>query len=61
MSVAWEEAGWEELTPRVGRQRLPVWDCTVGLVVSEGGALIIDPGSSLAEGAGRRRRSPAAV
>src|SRR5881392_338528 len=51
MKVTWEEAGWEELTPRVGRRRLPVWDCTAGLVVGEGTALLIDAGSSLAEGA----------
>lgn len=49
--VAWEAAGWEALGPRVGRRRLPVWDCTVGLVVGEGAALLIDAGSSLGEGA----------
>ncbi|MGQ4383440.1 MBL fold metallo-hydrolase [Streptomyces sp. SAS_270] len=51
MKVTWEEAGWEELSPRVGRRRLPVWDCTAGLVVGEGAALLIDAGSSLGEGA----------
>jgi glyoxylase-like metal-dependent hydrolase (beta-lactamase superfamily II) len=51
MKVTWEEAGWEELTPRAGRRRLPVWDCTVGLVVGDGAALLVDAGSSLAEGA----------
>jgi glyoxylase-like metal-dependent hydrolase (beta-lactamase superfamily II) len=51
MRVTWEEAGWEELGPRVGRCRLPVWDCTVGLVVGEGAALMIDAGSGLREGA----------
>ncbi|AVH58807.1 MULTISPECIES: MBL fold metallo-hydrolase [Streptomyces] len=51
MSVTWEELGWEMLAPRVGRRRLPVWDCTAGLVVGEGAALMIDAGSSLAEGA----------
>lgn len=51
MKVTWEEAGWEELAPRAGRRRLPVWDCTVGLVVGEGAALLIDAGSSLSEGA----------
>ncbi|MEU9784896.1 MBL fold metallo-hydrolase [Streptomyces phaeochromogenes] len=51
MSVTWEEAGWEELGPRVGRCRLPVWDCTAGLVVGEGAALMIDAGSGLREGA----------
>jgi glyoxylase-like metal-dependent hydrolase (beta-lactamase superfamily II) len=51
MSVTWEELGWERLAPRVGRRRLPVWDCTAGLVVGEGAALMIDAGSSLGEGA----------
>ncbi|MFE9834712.1 MBL fold metallo-hydrolase [Streptomyces sp. NPDC005551] len=51
MKVTWEEAGWERLAPRVGRCRLPGWDCTTGLVVGEGAALLIDAGSSLAEGA----------
>ncbi|WP_435220475.1 MBL fold metallo-hydrolase [Streptomyces sp. Tue6028] len=51
MSVTWEEPGWERVTPRVGRRRLPVWDCTVGLVVGEDAALVIDAGSSLGEGA----------
>ncbi|MEU9893238.1 MBL fold metallo-hydrolase [Streptomyces phaeochromogenes] len=51
MRVTWEEAGWEELGPRVGRCRLPVWDCTAGLVVGEGAALMIDAGSGLREGA----------
>jgi len=51
VSVAWEAAGWEGLGPRVGRRRLPVWDCTVGLVVGEGAALLIDAGSSVREGA----------
>lgn len=56
MKVTWEEPrwgdlGWERLAPGVGRCRLPVWDCTVGLVTGPGGALLIDAGSSLAEGA----------
>ncbi|GAA3817790.1 MBL fold metallo-hydrolase [Streptomyces phyllanthi] len=51
MTVTWEEAGWEELGPHVGRCRLPVWDCTAGLVVGDGAALLIDAGSSLREGA----------
>ncbi|OIJ90908.1 MBL fold metallo-hydrolase [Streptomyces colonosanans] len=51
MKVLWEESGWEALGPRAGRVRLPVWDCTAGLVVGDHGALIIDPGSSLGEGA----------
>jgi len=51
MTVTWEEAGWERLAAGVGRCRLPGWDCTVGLVVGAGSALMIDAGSSLAEGA----------
>ncbi|UUU22056.1 MBL fold metallo-hydrolase [Streptomyces sp. DSM 40750] len=51
MTVTWEEFGWQGLTPRVGRCRLPGWDCTVGLVVGDGAALMIDAGSSLREGA----------
>jgi len=51
MSVTWEGPGWERVAPRVGRRRLPVWDCTAGLVVGEGAALMIDAGSSLGEGA----------
>ncbi len=56
MKVTWEEPrwddlGWERLAAGVGRCRLPVWDCTVGLVTGPGGALLIDAGSSLAEGA----------
>jgi glyoxylase-like metal-dependent hydrolase (beta-lactamase superfamily II) len=51
MTVLWEEAGWETLAPRVGRTRLPVWDCTAGLVVGENAALMVDAGSSLDEGA----------
>ncbi|MDQ0930969.1 MBL fold metallo-hydrolase [Streptomyces turgidiscabies] len=47
----WEDLGWERLAAGVGRCRLPVWDCTVGLVTWPGGALLIDAGSSLAEGA----------
>ncbi|MFD9910506.1 MBL fold metallo-hydrolase [Streptomyces sp. NPDC059063] len=47
---AWETAGWERLTARVGRLRLPVWDCTAGLVVGDGTALMIEAGSSLREG-----------
>ncbi|WP_329277021.1 MBL fold metallo-hydrolase [Streptomyces sp. NBC_01451] len=56
MKVTWEEPrwddlGWERLAAGVGRCRLPVWDCTVGLVTGPRGALLIDAGSSLAEGA----------
>ncbi|MFJ6781104.1 MBL fold metallo-hydrolase [Streptomyces yangpuensis] len=54
MDVRWEEAGWERLTGRAGRRRLPVWDCTVGLVVGDESVLLVDPGSCLREGAGVR-------
>ncbi|MFI5985968.1 MBL fold metallo-hydrolase [Streptomyces sp. NPDC051555] len=54
MDVSWEDAGWERLTERSGRLRLPVWDCTAGLVVGDDAVLLIDPGSSVAEGAGLR-------
>ncbi|EPH42058.1 MBL fold metallo-hydrolase [Streptomyces aurantiacus] len=47
---AWEEAGWERLAARVGRLRLPVWDCTAGLVVGADAALMVEAGSSLREG-----------
>ncbi len=51
MELRWEEAGWERLTRRTGRRRLPVWDCTVGLVVGDDSVLLVDPGSSVHEGA----------
>ncbi len=51
MTVTWEESGWEQLAPGVGRCRLPVWDCTAGLVVGADGVLLVDAGSHLAEGA----------
>ncbi|MGW2819735.1 MBL fold metallo-hydrolase [Streptomyces sp. NPDC001443] len=59
MTVTWEELGWERLAEGVGRCRLPVWDCTVGLVLGEGGALLVDAGSSLAEGARLREQAEA--
>ncbi|GGJ13506.1 MBL fold metallo-hydrolase [Streptomyces brasiliensis] len=51
MTVTWEELGWERVAAGVGRCRLPGWDCTAGLVLGEGTALVVDAGSSLAEGA----------
>ncbi|GGQ44313.1 MBL fold metallo-hydrolase [Streptomyces flaveolus] len=51
MTVTWEDLGWERLAAGVGRCRLPVWDCTAGLVVGADAALLVDAGSSLAEGA----------
>ncbi|MFD4634085.1 MBL fold metallo-hydrolase [Streptomyces sp. NPDC058284] len=57
MTPAWEAAGWERLAPRVGRCRLPVWDCTAGLVVGDDAALMIEAGSSLAEGAALRTQA----
>ncbi|WP_437054601.1 MBL fold metallo-hydrolase [Streptomyces sp. enrichment culture] len=48
---AWEETGWERLAAGVGRCRLPGWDCTAGLVVGAGAALMVDAGSDLGEGA----------
>ncbi|MEU6313862.1 MBL fold metallo-hydrolase [Streptomyces sp. NPDC047014] len=54
MDVRWEEAGWERLTGRTGRRRLPVWDCTVGLVVGDASVLLVDPGSCVREGAAVR-------
>lgn len=59
MRVTWEEAGWERLAAGVGRCRLPGWDCTVGLVIGGDSALLIDAGSSLAEGARLRMRAQA--
>ncbi|GAB7108333.1 MBL fold metallo-hydrolase [Streptomyces phaeofaciens JCM 4814] len=50
MTVTWEELGWERVAAGVGRCRLPGWDCTAGLVVGAGSALLVDAGSSLAEG-----------
>ncbi|MBT2413190.1 MBL fold metallo-hydrolase [Streptomyces sp. ISL-12] len=50
MTVTWEELGWERVAAGVGRRRLPVWDCTAGLVVGGDAALVVDAGSSLGEG-----------
>ncbi|MEV6701462.1 MBL fold metallo-hydrolase [Streptomyces sp. NPDC051453] len=50
----WNAVGWEELSARAGRVRLPGWDCTTGLVVGDGAALLVDTGSSLREGAALR-------
>ncbi|MEU0244772.1 MBL fold metallo-hydrolase [Streptomyces sp. NPDC006235] len=57
MTVTWEELGWERVAAGVGRCRLPVWDCTVGLVAGEGAVLMIDAGSSPAEGARLREQA----
>ncbi|GAB2834292.1 MBL fold metallo-hydrolase [Streptomyces chlorus] len=59
MTVAWEESGWERPAPGVGRCRLPVWDCTVGLVVGADAVLLVDAGSSLREGARLRAEAQA--
>ncbi|MEV6961491.1 MBL fold metallo-hydrolase [Streptomyces sp. NPDC051207] len=57
MTVTWEELGWERVAGGVGRCRLPRWDCTAGLVVGAGAALLIDAGSGLAEGARLREQA----
>ncbi|MFE0509486.1 MBL fold metallo-hydrolase [Streptomyces sp. NPDC058964] len=57
MTLTWEELGWERVAAGVGRCRLPGWDCTAGLVLGEGTALVVDAGSSLAEGARLRARA----
>ncbi|WP_063035096.1 MBL fold metallo-hydrolase [Nocardia grenadensis] len=57
MTVTWEELGWERLAEGVGRCRLPVWDCTAGLIVGEDVAFVIDTGSSPEEGARVRDRA----
>ncbi|MFI1536010.1 MBL fold metallo-hydrolase [Streptomyces anandii] len=59
MTMTWEELGWERLADGVGRVRLPVWDCTAGLVAGADRALLVDAGSSLAEGARLRARAQA--
>ncbi|MEV7070402.1 MBL fold metallo-hydrolase [Streptomyces sp. NPDC093990] len=57
MTVTWEELGWERVATGVGRCRLPTWDCTAGLVIGEGTALLVDAGSGLAEGARLRAQA----
>ncbi|GAA3498023.1 MBL fold metallo-hydrolase [Streptomyces prasinosporus] len=59
MTVTWEESGWERVAPGVGRCRLPVWDCTAGLVVGADAVLLVDAGSSLGEGARLRAEAQA--
>ncbi|WP_328394226.1 MBL fold metallo-hydrolase [Nocardia sp. NBC_00416] len=59
MTVRWEELGWERLADGVGRCRLPVWDCTVGLIIGDDFALLVDAGSSLGEGARLRAQAQA--
>lgn len=57
MAVAWEKSGWERLADGVGRCRLPVWDCTVGLIVGADCAFVVDSGSSPGEGARVREQA----
>ncbi|NBE55287.1 MBL fold metallo-hydrolase [Streptomyces boluensis] len=60
MRLTWEgpgTSGWERLSASVARRRLPVWDCTVGLVAGTDGALMIDAGSALREGAELRTQA----
>ncbi|MDT0612446.1 MBL fold metallo-hydrolase [Streptomyces lancefieldiae] len=57
MTVTWEDLGWERLAAGVGRCRLPVWDCTAGLVVGTEAALLVDAGASLREGGWLRVRA----
>ncbi|MFF5492410.1 MBL fold metallo-hydrolase [Streptomyces aquilus] len=59
MTVTWEELGWQRVAAGVGRCRLPVWDCTAGLVVGADTALLVDAGSSLAEGVRLRAQAEA--
>ncbi|MFD7547649.1 MBL fold metallo-hydrolase [Streptomyces sp. NPDC059578] len=55
--IPWATEGWERIGPRTGRQRLPGWDCTVGLVAGERAALLVDAGSTLREGAELREQT----
>jgi glyoxylase-like metal-dependent hydrolase (beta-lactamase superfamily II) len=57
MTVTWEELGWERVAAGVWRCRLPGWDCTAGLVIGAGTALLVDAGSGLAEGARLRAQA----
>ncbi|MGK3942671.1 MBL fold metallo-hydrolase [Streptomyces caeruleatus] len=57
MTVTWEELGWERVAAGVGRCRLPGWDCTAGLVIGAGTALLVDAGSGLTEGARLRAQA----
>lgn len=57
MRVTWEELGWERLADKAGRVRLPGWDCTAGLVAGADRVLLVDAGSSLAEGARLRAQA----
>lgn len=55
MEHGWEEARWERLATGCARRRLPGLDATVGVVVGTDGMLVVDTGSTLAEGAALRR------
>ncbi|NBM14824.1 MBL fold metallo-hydrolase [Streptomyces sp. GC420] len=57
MDIDWEGQGWERLGPGTGRRRLPGWDCTVGLVTGDSGALLVDCGSTIHEGAEVREQA----
>ncbi|WP_455356399.1 MBL fold metallo-hydrolase [Streptomyces sp. SYSU K217416] len=57
MDVSWEELGWDRLAAGVGRRRMPVWDCTIGLVAGDDAVLMVDAGSSLREGAELRTQA----
>ncbi|WP_127358391.1 MBL fold metallo-hydrolase [Actinacidiphila soli] len=48
--------GWERLAPGVARRRLPFLDVTIGVVTGDDGVLVIDTGSTLAEGAQLRKQ-----
>ncbi|WP_459546100.1 MBL fold metallo-hydrolase [Nocardia sp. X0981] len=57
MAARWEELGWERLADGVGRCRLPVWDCTFGLIIGDDGVFAVDGGSSPGEGARMREQA----